>query len=126
MAYTVNQIITEGIPVRHLEQLEFFEKAGEHGCMTLKGSVEAEEGEALLYGLPQNSPITVRTEDQILFFRNYYKAYGDRNGKYRHGGGDGSHQEHPDGSEETLPFLSEYGDDLQGAGRKDPEGISGQ
>ncbi|MCI9601525.1 MAG: hypothetical protein HFI17_13635 [Lachnospiraceae bacterium] len=67
MAYTVNQIITEGIPVRHLEQLEFFEKAGEHGCMTLKGSVEAEEGEALLYGLPQNSPITVRTEDQILF-----------------------------------------------------------
>ena len=31
MGYTADQIVVEGIPVEHLEDMEFVERAGEHG-----------------------------------------------------------------------------------------------
>ena len=67
MGYTADQIVVEGIPVEHLEDMEFVESAGEHGCLTLRGYVRAEDGEPLLFHLPQYSPLTVRAEGRILF-----------------------------------------------------------
>jgi len=46
---------------------EFVERAGEHGCLTLGGYVRAEDGEPLLFHMPQYSPLTIRAEGRILF-----------------------------------------------------------
>ena len=59
MGYTADQIVVEGIPVEHLEDMEFVERAGEHGCLTLGGYVRAEDGEPLLFHMPQYSPLTI-------------------------------------------------------------------
>ena len=67
MGYTADQIVVEGIPVEHLEDMEFVERAGEHGCLTLGGYVRAEDGEPLLFHMPQYSPLTIRAEGRILF-----------------------------------------------------------
>ena len=67
MAYTADQIAIEGIPMEQVEYIKFSEKAGEHGFVQLKGYVKAQDGEALLYGLPQYSPLTIRAKDKILF-----------------------------------------------------------
>lgn len=67
MGYTADQIVVEGIPVVHLEDMEFVERAGEHGCLTLGGYVRAEDGEPLLFHMPQYSPLTIRAEGRILF-----------------------------------------------------------
>lgn len=67
MSYTADQIVVEGIPIEHLEHLEFSERAGEHGCLILSGYVKAEDGEPLLYSLPQYAPLTIRADGKILF-----------------------------------------------------------
>lgn len=56
MGYTADQIVVEGIPVEHLEDMEFVERAGEHGCLTLGGYVRAEDGEPLLFHMPSIHP----------------------------------------------------------------------
>ena len=56
MGYTADQIVVEGIPVEHLEDMEFVERAGEHGCLTLRGIVKEENGEPLGLDLAKLSP----------------------------------------------------------------------
>ena len=104
MGYTADQIVVEGIPVEHLENMEFVERAGEHGCLTLGGYVRAEDGEPLLFHMPQYSPLTIRAEGRILFSGIIMKFLVT-------GKGDVS-SVHFDGSGKTLPLFSGYGDDI--------------
>ena len=67
MAYTADGIVVEGIPVKSLETLEIRCAPGDHGYLELSGYLE-EEGEAVVYGLPEHAPISVLTsEGEILF-----------------------------------------------------------
>ena len=67
MAYTADQIVIKGIPMVNLGELDFSEKAGEHGCLKLSGYVDAGQGEMLLYSLPQYSPLTIWADGKALF-----------------------------------------------------------
>lgn len=67
MGYTAGQIVVEGIPVEQVEYMEFSERAGEHGCLTLRGYVKAKDSESFPFDLPPYAPLTIRAEDKILF-----------------------------------------------------------
>mgnify|MGYP001132623894 CR=1 FL=1 len=95
MGYTADQIVVEGIPVEHLEDMEFVERAGEHGWLTLGGYVKAEGGE------PQDP-----------FFRNHHEVSGHGKRGCEQRPGDCIQQKHFDGSGKTLPLFSGYGDDI--------------
>ena len=112
MGYTADQIVVEGIPVEHLEDMEFVERAGEHGCLTLGGYVRAEDGEPLLFHMPQYSPLTIRAEGQDPFFRNHHEVSGHGKRGCEQRPGDCIQQKHFDGSGKTLPLFSGYGDDI--------------
>lgn len=71
MAYTVEEILIDGIAVMYLSELEMICRPGEHSVLRLKGNAEADEGEALVYNLREYAPISVKIKEgsasKILF-----------------------------------------------------------
>lgn len=63
MAYTVEQIIIEGITVTDLNELELICCPNEHAVLQLGGFASENKGEELLYGLKEYSPLSVSIKE---------------------------------------------------------------
>lgn len=67
MAYAADKIVVEGIPITQLDKLEIQCKPGDHGWCCLSGYVESENGEELIYGMQEYTPMQVFADDSLVF-----------------------------------------------------------
>ncbi|MDE7272182.1 MAG: phage late control D family protein [Lachnospiraceae bacterium] len=67
MAYAADKLVVEGLPITRLDKLEIQCGPGEHGWCRLTGYVESENGEELIYGMQENTPIQVFADGSLMF-----------------------------------------------------------
>lgn len=67
MAYTADKLVVEGLPVMQLDQLEIHCEPGTHGWCRLSGYVEPENGEALIYGMQEYTPLRIWADGRLIF-----------------------------------------------------------
>lgn len=67
MAYAADQIVINGVQLKHLEKLEITNEAGEHGGLCLCGYLEETGGEETLYGFKEQDVIRVLAGGKLLF-----------------------------------------------------------
>lgn len=67
MAYAADRLVVEGLPVTQLDKLEIHCEPGAHGWCRFSGYVESENGEELLYGMREYTPIRILAGDSLVF-----------------------------------------------------------
>lgn len=67
MAYAADRLEIDGLPITQIDKLEFHCEPGNHGWCRLSGYVEPENGEALLYGVQENTPVRIYADNNLIF-----------------------------------------------------------
>lgn len=67
MAYAADKLVVEGLPITQLDKLEIQCEPGTHGWCRLSGYVESENGESLIYGMQEYSPLQIFADDSLIF-----------------------------------------------------------
>ena len=67
MAYTADRLVVEGLPITQLDKLEIRCEPGTHGWCRLSGYVASENGEALIYGMQEYTPLRIWADDRLIF-----------------------------------------------------------
>lgn len=67
MAYAADKLVVEGLPITRLDKLEIQCEPGDHGWCRLSGYVESENGEELIYGMKENTPVQIFADGSLIF-----------------------------------------------------------
>ena len=67
MAYAADKLVVEGLPITRLDKLEIQCGLGDHGWCRLSGYVESENGEELIYGMKENTPVKIFADGSLVF-----------------------------------------------------------
>lgn len=67
MAYAADKLVVEGLPITRLDKLEIQCGPGDHGWCRLSGYVESENGEELIYGMQEYTPVQVFADGSLMF-----------------------------------------------------------
>lgn len=84
MAYAADRLVVDGLPITQLDKLEIYCEPGAHGWCRLSGYVESENGEALIYGMQEHTPVRILADDSLVFggVLTYVKVSGTGNTCY--------------------------------------------
>ena len=116
MAYAADKLVVEGLPITQLDKLEIQCEPGTHGWCRLSGYVESENGEALIYGMQEYSPLQSFADDSLIFGGLFTNVKVSGMGNTCYVGSGRKNQKYSDGPEKTLPFFSGYRTDIQRTG----------
>lgn len=64
MAYTVAQVLVEGVSITEVKELKITCCPGEHATLKMGGYVEENQGEQVLYGLCEYAPLSVLIQEE--------------------------------------------------------------